>query len=97
MRNTKREVECITRLQEMSPVIEELSTFLVAEKLLSPEELKAIKGAPDKAKQLQAKLVSLSETGGIHLLEFEWQVLPVELIRLTLVTVSGHKEFYFER
>lgn len=96
MRNTKREVECLKRLQQLSPVYEELIQFLLQEYLLSKEELKVIKNSPDQGKLLQAKLASLSEERKLQLLEFEWSLLPTERIKVNIVTDRGFKEFLVE-
>ena len=96
MRNTKREVECLKRLQQLSPVYEELIAFLVQEYLLSKEELKVIKSSPDQGRLLQAKLASLSEERKIQLLEYEWTLLPTERIKVNLVTDTGFKEWTAE-
>lgn len=96
MRNTKREIECLKRLQQLSPVYEELIAFFVQEYLLSKEELKVIKNSPDQGKLLQAKLASLSEERKLQLLEFEWILLPTERIKISIVTDTGFKEFVAE-
>lgn len=96
MRNTKREVECLKRLQFLSPVYEELMQFLLQEYLLTTEELKAIRISPEQAKLLQAKMALLSEERKIQLLEYEWTILPTEQIRINVVTDRGFKEFNAE-
>lgn len=96
MRNTKREIECLKRLQELSPVYDELIAFFLQENLLSKEELKVIKSSPDQGKLLQAKLAALSADHKVQLLEYEWTLLPIERIRVNLVTDRGHKEFVAE-
>ena len=96
MRNSKRETECIKRLQSLSPVYEELIQFLVQEYLLSSEELKVIKNSPEQGKLLQAKLALLSDERKLQLLEFEWTILPTERIRINIVTDRGFKEFTAE-
>lgn len=93
MKSTKREIECLRRLQELSPMFEELCSFLLQEYLLSKEEYKVIRSSPEQARMLQAKLAFLSEERKIQLLEYEWTLLPVERIRITLITDTGHKEF----
>ncbi len=92
----KREVECLKRLQQLSPVYEEMVAFLLQEFLLSREELKVIKSSPDQGKLLQAKLALLSEERKLQLLEFEWTILPTERIRINIVTDRGFKEFIAE-
>ena len=93
MHNSKREVECLKRFQQLSPIYEELITFLLQEKLLSKEELKVIRESPEQARHLQHKLATLSSEQKIQLLEYEWVVLPVEQIKLNIVTDGGHREF----
>lgn len=96
LRNTKREIECLKRLQELSPVYEELIAFFVQEYLLDKEELKKIRSSPDQGKLLQAKMASLSEERKVQLLEYEWSILPVERIKISIVTDRGFKEFIAE-
>lgn len=96
MRKTKREVECLKRLQELSPVFEELMQFLLQEYFLDKDELKAIKNSPEQARKLQAKLATLSEDRKLQLLDYEWTLLPVERIRLTLLTSTASREFTAE-
>ena len=96
MRHTKREIECLKRLQQLSPVYEELITFFLQEKLISSEELKIMRQSPEQARLLQAKLAILSSEQKIQLLEYEWVVLPVERIKLVIVTDRGHREFLVE-
>lgn len=75
---------------------DELVSFLLQEYLLSKEELKLIKGSPDQGKFLYTKLISLSEERKLQLIEFEWSILPVERIRINIVTDRGFKEFTAE-
>jgi hypothetical protein len=96
MRNTKHEIECLKRLQELSPVYEELISFFMQEYLLSKEELKTLKDSPNQGKLLQAKLASLSEERKIQLLEYEWTILPTERIKISVVTDTGFREFTAE-
>ncbi len=96
MRNSKREIECLKRLQQLSPVYDELVAFFVQEKLFSTEELKVLKESVEQARLLQAKMAALSTEDKIQLLEYEWTILPVERIKLSIVTSRGHREFLAE-
>lgn len=96
MRNTKREIECLHRLHQLTPAYEELLQFLTQELLISKEELKAIRLSPEQAKMLQNKLATLSNDRKLQLLEYEWSILPVERIRITLVTDTSQKELIGE-
>jgi hypothetical protein len=77
-------------------VYDELIAFFVQERLISTEQLKVLKVSPEQARLLQALLSSLSTEQKIQLLEYEWTILPVERIRLSIVTDRGHKEFLVE-
>lgn len=96
MRNTNREVDCLKRMQSLSPIFEELIAFLVQEFLLSKEDVKLLKVSPEQAKMLQAKLAILSSERKLQLLEYEWTLLPTERIRINIVTDHGFKEFIVE-
>lgn len=96
MRNTKREVECLKRMQQLTPMFEELITYLLQEYLISKEDLKAFKVSPEQARLLQAKLATLSDERTLQLLEYEWTLLPTERIRINIVTDRGFKEFVAE-
>jgi hypothetical protein len=77
-------------------VYQELIAFFVQEKLITEEELKALRQSPEQERTLQAKLASLSAEDKIQLLEYEWTILPLERIKLNIVTASGHREFLAE-
>jgi hypothetical protein len=96
MRNLKKEIECLKRFQELSPIYDELIAFLLQEFLLTKEEVKVIKNSPQQEKEVYAKLASLSEERKLQLLEFEWTLLPVERIKILMVTDRGFKEFSIE-
>jgi hypothetical protein len=96
MRNVKREVECLQRLHQLTPTYEELLQFLEQELLMTREELKAVRASPEQAKLLQARLALLSRDRKLQLLEYEWALLPVERIRITLVTNNTMKEIQAE-
>ena len=94
----RHEVECLRRLNELTPVYEELLQFLKAESLLSSEQLKVIRLSPeiDRAKLLQEELDHLAKDSKIQLLAYEWSILPTEVIRITVITDKTHREFVAE-
>ena len=96
-KKTKREVECLQHLHNHTPVFEEIIQFLGKEYLLTAEELKAIRTSPEKAKLLQGHLAHLSQNRTLQLLEYVWEILPVERIRITIVSnQNGVCEFEAE-
>lgn len=95
MGNTKKEIDCIKRLQDKSGSIDEILDFLVAEKLMTLEEAKKVKHSSDEAKDLQALLRSLSMADKLQLLEYSWVILPIEIIKVYIVTNRDSREFTY--
>jgi hypothetical protein len=91
----KREIECLTRLQNLTGSVDEILQFILDEKLIEKEKVKDIKHSSDQAKELQIFLKNLSKTDKIQLLEYEWVILPVERIKISVVTNRSSKEFTF--
>jgi len=93
--SSKREIDCLERLQDKSGSIDDIMSFLVEEKLMDLDLAKKVKQSSDEAKELHAYLKSLSKTDKIQLLEYEWVILPVEIIKINLVTNRNNKQFTY--
>lgn len=89
------EMECIARLEVLTPVWDSMLEFMIAEDLISKEDRRACGLAQDKAKWLWQCLNTLSKTKKIQLLEYEWVILPVERIKILMITDRNQKEFSF--
>lgn len=72
-----------------------LMEFLLAEDLMTKAERKAMLTSSDIAKVLQGHLSSLSKANKIQLLEYEWAILPVERIKVSIVTDRNNREFTY--
>lgn len=90
-----QEVACIRRFDKLDggSTTAELLTFLSAEKLISDVELNEFKLSADRPQWLRDKVNSLKNANKIQLLEYEWTLLPVERIKITVVTDSTMKTF----
>ena len=95
MNKTRKEIECLARLQELTSSQDEILAFLLAESLITKEEIAGIKRAPDQAKVLQAHLASVSAANKMQLLEYQWDFLPVERLKVLIVTDRNSKEFSY--
>ena len=93
MSKASREIECLKRLDELMATYDELLEFLCAEDMLSRLEAKAIRSSSEVPKVIHTKLAALSKSNRLQLLEYFWQVLPTELIKITIITDRAHKEF----
>ena len=95
MGKASKEIECLARLDELTPSYDGILEFLQSENLLSREESKAIRSSAEISKKIYILLLNLSKTNKFQLLEYEWILLPVERIKLTIVTDRSNKEFSF--
>lgn len=88
-----KEIECLKRLQNRKGGADELLEFLVSENFIDTHKAKSIKTSPEAFKELHECLKSLHDANKFQLLEYEWQVLPIERIKITIVTDRIHREF----
>lgn len=95
MRNQRKEIECIARLQSLSGNVDEILEFLLTEKFITSEVVKATRISSDIPREMQKLLSTLSSTDKFQLLEYEWTVLPVERIKIIIVTDRMSKEFTY--
>ena|ERR1035437_2473534 len=95
MSRSSKEIECLMKLDELTPSFDGILEFLYSENLLSREESKAIRSASGVAKLIHTKLAVLSKTNKLQLLEYEWVILPVERVKVMIVTDRVSREFSF--
>jgi len=95
MSKASKEIECIKRLDELCAIYDEVLDFLIKENLVSREDSKAIKSSSEIPKMIHTTLANLSRTNKLQLLEYEWVVLPVERLKISIVTDRMSKEFSF--
>jgi hypothetical protein len=95
MGKASKEIECLIRLDELTPSFDGIIEFLHSEDLLSREEGKAIRSSSEVAKKIYEKLAVLSKTKKLQLLEYEWVILPIERIKVMVVTDRASREFSF--
>lgn len=93
MNKTRREIECLNRLHTLNPTFDDMFAFLFQENLISREYIKEAKASPDIGKVLQGKLTELSKESKFQLLEYEWTILPVERIKILIITDRNQKSF----
>jgi len=91
------QINCLQRLQDTTGQLEEILQFLKLEKLVDDNQLKSVRLSADHAKEVQQILRHLQVTNQLQLLVYEWNVLPVENILISIVTERNSKEFGFNR
>jgi hypothetical protein len=95
MNKRRRQIECLERYAAYTNGLEDILEFLLAEKMISMQDVKTVKQAPDGAKEVEKLLFELQQLSKIQMLEYEWLLLPVERIKIHIVTDNVNKEFSF--
>ena len=90
-----KEIECLKRLHETTSQLSDILLFLKQELLVDDNQIKTVKLQADHPKEVQAILRDLQLKGKLQMLEYEWSVLPVENIRIHIITDRNQKEFVF--
>lgn len=86
-------VDCLKRLCKMSGCYAEIVQFLLDEKIIDQPTLIQLGMEYDKETSLCEILFKSSKQEKIQLLDFEWSILPVERIRLKIVTDMSTVEY----
>lgn len=95
MSTKQKEVECIQRLLDIGLMVEEWMDFLLENKLLDSSGIPAFALERNKALYIHNVLSEGKKSEKVLLLDFEWNVLPVERIKVTVVTTRNTKEFVY--
>jgi hypothetical protein len=91
------EILCLQRLQDTTGQLEDILVFLKQENLVDGNQMKSVKLGADHAKEIQQILRDLQVKGKLQLLVYEWNVLPVENICISIITERNQADFSFNR
>lgn len=72
---------------------EEFRDYLIESKLSTIEDFMQLNRDFEKAKFIGETLQMAAESEKLLLLDYEWKILPIEQIKITVVMPSGKKEF----
>jgi hypothetical protein len=64
--------------------------------VLTPKQFEEIKVSNNRSELLFRALELANKEGRVDLLDYEWQLLPMQRIAITIVTSSGIKEYRHE-
>lgn len=90
-----RKIEFMNRLFKLSYCQEELLQFLIDEKLITDFERSCVKDTADLPKFYVTLLERLCKEEKLMLADYEWIMLPVERLKLTLVTERNTRELLY--
>lgn len=93
----KRKIDCLNRLFELTKCRTELLQFLKDEKVINDDRMVRIlhDHHATHSTQIAGLLEELHKKETLQLVDYEWTILPRELIRLTIVTNTTKKEFLY--
>lgn len=97
MSSTTNQINCLQRLQDTTGQLDEILQFLKLEGLVDDNQMKSVRLSADHAKEIQQILRNLQVTNKFQLLVYEWNVLPVENIMISIITERNSKDFCFNR
>jgi len=91
-------LECLQRLSKKTSCLREMTGFLVQEKLINRTQEKTIytnKNSQLIIREVHNLLTSLLDEEEVQLVDYMWNILPVEQIRITIVSDNEKREFTF--
>lgn len=91
------QINCLQRLQDTTGQLEDILMFLKLENLIDDNQIKSVKLGADHAKEVQQILRNLQVTNKLQLLMYEWNILPVENILISIITERNSRDFTFNR
>jgi hypothetical protein len=91
MKKINRELECISRYIELASV-EDVITKLVDIGIITSHEVSSIIASSSPNKEIHKAISLAKQDGRLQLLEYEWQFLPKEIIKITMVTDKSNAD-----
>ncbi len=88
-----RKIQCLERLITITGCLEGILAYLSDEKLISISDVSKVRDSSDRAAELHIVLESLRKSEKLLLLDYEWTILPVERIRVLMVTERSQQAF----
>ena len=79
----------------MTSQLEDILLFLKSESLINDNDIRTVRQSSDHPKDIQALIKKLHVAGKFQLLEYQWEILPVERIKILMITDHNQKEFIF--
>lgn len=90
-----KKVECIKRLFKKNQSYYEICNWLLEQKLTTAQEVSEYTRDQERAEFLYNKFEKEFKEERFMLLDYEWSVLPLEQIKITIVTEREEKVFSY--
>lgn len=91
----RKKIECLDRLFVLLKCRTDILQFLKDEKLINDDTMNAIliEHHATHSTKIATILEDLVKADRLQLVDYEWTILPKELVKLTIVTPVTKKEF----
>jgi hypothetical protein len=87
-------IQCTKRLIQFA-ASEDIISWMNDNKLIDIEKWKTADSHQLKAEVIVTALLKASDSGKLHLVDFEWSILPIERIKITVVSEREKVEFSY--
>jgi len=93
----KRRVEFLNRIFDLLKCRTTILNFLKEEKLITDDAVQTLMNEHHSSHAIRIAnlLADLAKQDKLQLVDYEWTILPVEHLKLTLVTTHTKREFEF--
>lgn len=93
----RKKIDMLNRLFELIKCRSEILQFLKEEKLISDDIMQGTlhEHHTQHAVKIAGMLEDLKKKEDLQLVDYEWQILPKELVKLTLISKASKKEFTY--
>jgi len=89
-----KELECIHKLI-YEGMYEEFKEYIIDNKLAKEEDFKLLNRDSEKARFIGHTLDNAAKEEKLLLLDYEWSLLPLEIITITCINLTEKKEFKY--
>lgn len=87
--NTK--IQFLKRLDEKASALPEILEFLKINKLITDDKLKELSRQPRDTWAASVYILLHEASSVLSLIDYEWKLLPEELMKLSMYSNNGHK------
>ncbi len=93
----RKKIECLERLFALLKCKVELLEFLKEEKVINDDQMQGLLSSHHSghSTRIATILEDASKSEKLQLVDYEWTILPVELVKLSIVSHNSKKEFTF--
>jgi sulfur carrier protein ThiS len=93
----RKQIEMMNRLFDTLKCRNEILQFLKDEKLINDDTMQAIlhDHHTQHATKIAGLLAELQQAEKLQLVDYEWRILPKELVKLTIVSKNAKKDFTY--